>query len=48
MPWIYPKIAIDAWANVHENKIQLVDFFEDEEKLPLEKMYQRYYWKIRE
>lgn len=46
MPWIYPKIAIDAFYKVHENKIKLVDFFNDGDKIPIEKMYQRYIWKI--
>jgi predicted O-methyltransferase YrrM len=47
MPWIYPKIAIDAFFKVHENKLKHVDFFDIGELIPLEKLYQRYFWKIR-
>lgn len=46
LPYIYPKIAIDAWYKVHENKVKHVEFFNDGEPIPIEKMYQRYYWKI--
>jgi len=46
MPWIYPKIAIDAFAKVHENKIKHVQFFDDGKEISLDKQYQRYFWKI--
>lgn len=46
MPWIYPKIAIDSFYKVHENKLKHVDFFNDGDLIPIEKLYQRYFWKI--
>jgi len=46
MPWIYPKIAIDAFTKVHENKIKHVQFFDDGKEISLDKQYQRYFWKI--
>lgn len=46
LPYLFPKMAIDAWYKVHENKVKHVEFFNDGEPIPLEKLYQRYFWKI--
>lgn len=46
MPWIYPKIAIDAFFKVHENKVKHCDFYDGDDLISLEKLYQRYFWKL--
>lgn len=47
LPYIYPKMAIDAWYRVHENKVKHCDFFNDGEPIPVDKLYQRYFWKLK-
>lgn len=46
LPYIYPKMAIDAFYKTHENKIKHCDFFNEGEPIPIEKLYQRYFWKL--
>lgn len=46
LPYLYPKMAIDAFHKVYENKIRYVEFFTDGEPIPMENLYQRYFWKI--
>jgi predicted O-methyltransferase YrrM len=45
-PYAYPKIAIQAFEDVHNNKLEFLTFRNDENPIPKDKFYQRYYWKI--
>lgn len=44
-PYDYPKIAIKAFVNVYNNKLKHLSFRDKDGEIPLEKLYQRYYWK---
>lgn len=45
-PLEYPKIAIDAFTGVYDKKIRHLDFFNDGIPMEVNRMYQRYYWKV--
>ena len=45
-PYIYPKIAIDAFVAAHADKIQHLRFSNEEREIPMDQLYQRYYWKM--
>jgi predicted O-methyltransferase YrrM len=45
-PYEYPKIAIQAFEDVHNNKLEFLTFRSDGNPIPKDKFYQRYYWKI--
>lgn len=47
LPYIYPKLAIDAFYKAHENKIKHCDFYNDGDPIPVDKLYQRYFWKLK-